>query len=277
MAQAEAQFVYRLQTVGGFGGKSDQLNAYNVFLGEPDFFARDLERYLAATPAVTRRRRVPLPGVRRRASRSASFRAVRSAWRSPTRCRPPFTDVTDRTRLPALAEDVPFTFPAIRKASLPNGLAIWTVQHRNIPVQTMVLLVRVGSSEDPGRSAGPRLAHGRHARRGRRRSRRARAERSAGPARGAVRHRGWSRRHVSHAHDAVPIQPSRLRARCRTSSRGRDFRHTSSIACGSCARTACGSFATCRQRSPIARLRRRCTARTRTGISRSARWTRSRP
>jgi zinc protease len=50
MAQAEAQFVYRLQTVGGFGGKSDQLNAYNVFLGEPDFFGRDLGRYLAATP-----------------------------------------------------------------------------------------------------------------------------------------------------------------------------------------------------------------------------------
>ncbi len=50
MAQAEAQFVYRLQTVGGFGGKSDQLNAYNVFLGEPDFFARDLGRYLATTP-----------------------------------------------------------------------------------------------------------------------------------------------------------------------------------------------------------------------------------
>src|SRR5206468_9714019 len=28
--QAEAQFMYRLQTIGGFGGKSDQLNAYNV-------------------------------------------------------------------------------------------------------------------------------------------------------------------------------------------------------------------------------------------------------
>ena len=37
-AQAEAQFVYRLQTVGGFGGKSDQLNAYNVFLRDPSFF-----------------------------------------------------------------------------------------------------------------------------------------------------------------------------------------------------------------------------------------------
>jgi zinc protease len=43
--QAEAQFMYRLQTVGGFGGKSDQLNAYNVFLGDPAYFDRDLARY----------------------------------------------------------------------------------------------------------------------------------------------------------------------------------------------------------------------------------------
>jgi zinc protease len=45
LAQAESHFIYRLQTVGGFGGKSDQLNAYNVFLGEPDFFDKDLDRY----------------------------------------------------------------------------------------------------------------------------------------------------------------------------------------------------------------------------------------
>ena len=53
-AQAEAQFVYRLQTVGGFGGKSDQLNAYNVFLDDPKFFTRDLARYLRATPETIR-------------------------------------------------------------------------------------------------------------------------------------------------------------------------------------------------------------------------------
>ena len=47
--QAEAQFIYRLQTVGGFGGKSDQLNAYNVFLDDPSFFERDLERYREVT------------------------------------------------------------------------------------------------------------------------------------------------------------------------------------------------------------------------------------
>jgi zinc protease len=45
-AQVEALFVSRLQTVGGFNGKSDQLNAYNTFLGEPGYFERDLQRYL---------------------------------------------------------------------------------------------------------------------------------------------------------------------------------------------------------------------------------------
>ena len=47
--QAESQFVFRLQTVGGFGGKSDQLNAYNVFKGDPAYFQRDLERYQVVT------------------------------------------------------------------------------------------------------------------------------------------------------------------------------------------------------------------------------------
>ena len=52
VSQAEAHFVSRLQTVGGFGGKSDQLNAYNVYLGDPGFFDRDLARYHAVTPAA---------------------------------------------------------------------------------------------------------------------------------------------------------------------------------------------------------------------------------
>jgi len=55
LAQAEAHFMYRLQTVGGFGGKSDQLNAYNVFRGNPDFFAGDLDRYRRATAESVQR------------------------------------------------------------------------------------------------------------------------------------------------------------------------------------------------------------------------------
>jgi len=52
LAQAEAHFMYRLQTLGGFGGKSDQLNAYAVLLHDPGYLARDLERYRRATTAA---------------------------------------------------------------------------------------------------------------------------------------------------------------------------------------------------------------------------------
>ena len=47
----EAAFVYGLQTVGGFGGKSDQLNAYAVFLKNPGSFQKDLDRYRMVTAA----------------------------------------------------------------------------------------------------------------------------------------------------------------------------------------------------------------------------------
>jgi zinc protease len=53
-AQAEAHFLYRLQTVGGFGGKSDQLNAYNILRGDPGFFAADLDRYRRASGDTVR-------------------------------------------------------------------------------------------------------------------------------------------------------------------------------------------------------------------------------
>jgi zinc protease len=54
LALTETAFVSRLQTVGGFGGKSDQLNNYNVFLGDPGYFSRDVERYRSADGASVR-------------------------------------------------------------------------------------------------------------------------------------------------------------------------------------------------------------------------------
>jgi zinc protease len=48
-AQAEAAFVYRVQSLGGFGGVADQLNAYYYHQREPDWFDADLARYTAAS------------------------------------------------------------------------------------------------------------------------------------------------------------------------------------------------------------------------------------
>ena len=43
----ETEFIDALQNVGGFGGRADRLNMYNFFTGDPDYAARDLERYLS--------------------------------------------------------------------------------------------------------------------------------------------------------------------------------------------------------------------------------------
>ena len=60
----------------------------------------------------------------------------------------------DRTRLPLVGPDPPFRFPEIRKRPLPNGLSVWTAEHRSVPVLTFVLLLAIGSATDPAESPG---------------------------------------------------------------------------------------------------------------------------
>jgi zinc protease len=48
-AQAESAFVYRVQSLGGFGGIADQLNTYYYHRREPDWFDADLARYTAVS------------------------------------------------------------------------------------------------------------------------------------------------------------------------------------------------------------------------------------
>ena len=45
--QIESSFYNRMERVGGFGGKADQLNAYFTNTGDPDWFNEDLARYRA--------------------------------------------------------------------------------------------------------------------------------------------------------------------------------------------------------------------------------------
>jgi zinc protease len=47
--QIESSFYDRMERVGGFGGKADQLNAYYTFTGDPDWFNEDLSRYRAVS------------------------------------------------------------------------------------------------------------------------------------------------------------------------------------------------------------------------------------
>src|SRR6202163_1797160 len=52
--QIESSFYNRMERVGGFGGKADQLNAYYTETGDPDWFNEDLARYRALSPSDVR-------------------------------------------------------------------------------------------------------------------------------------------------------------------------------------------------------------------------------
>jgi zinc protease len=55
----------------------------------------------------------------------------------------------DRSRLPDVGPDPTFTFPAIVRHTLRNGLRVCTVEHHSTPVITFTLQVDGGSSSDP--------------------------------------------------------------------------------------------------------------------------------
>jgi predicted Zn-dependent peptidase len=60
----------------------------------------------------------------------------------------------DRSKLPALGPEPGFTFPEIRRRALANGLRVWTVEHREVPLITFLVLMPVGAAADPADRPG---------------------------------------------------------------------------------------------------------------------------
>jgi len=55
----------------------------------------------------------------------------------------------DRTRLPGLGPEPTFTFPEIRRRTLDNGLRVSTVEHREVPIVSVLALIPAGAAADP--------------------------------------------------------------------------------------------------------------------------------
>jgi predicted Zn-dependent peptidase len=55
----------------------------------------------------------------------------------------------DRSRIPGLGPERPFTFPEIRRSALANGVRVCTVEHRAVPLIAVLALVPAGASSDP--------------------------------------------------------------------------------------------------------------------------------
>jgi zinc protease len=142
-----ADYVRSMQSIGGFRGLSDRLNEYYQFLGQPDMYRWDLQRYLDLTPegvtAAARRhlgadrlvaRVTPMPPVKPETSELATK--------------------FDRAPMPGQGPENPFKLPARQRFKLANGLDVVLVEYHNLPLVNCYLLVRGGSSSDPTQRAG---------------------------------------------------------------------------------------------------------------------------
>ena len=55
----------------------------------------------------------------------------------------------DRSKPPAVGPAPSLKLPAIQKSKLANGLAVWVVEHHEVPLVQVNLIVRSGSAADP--------------------------------------------------------------------------------------------------------------------------------
>jgi zinc protease len=165
----EAQTIYGMQNVGGFGGKSDQLNSYATFLGKPDYFQQDLDRYRKVTAAEVQKaantyltdKRLVFTVSPRPRTVQAGGPGGRRAADIPTSTAPSKAAAKeDKTSLGGLyvmpkPGAVPkLTLPKIERRKLSNGLEVLVVQHHELPVVSMNLVIKTGGAADPQDRAG---------------------------------------------------------------------------------------------------------------------------
>ena len=140
----EAGFIRRLQRVGGFGGKADQLNRYNTFTGDPGYLEADLARYYeASAKSIQEYARLYLTP-----SRRAVLHIVPQGSLAATDV------VVDRAVMPGSTGAVSFAPPSIQTATLSNGLELYLVEKHDLPLVEIQLNIMSGWSADPAGKPG---------------------------------------------------------------------------------------------------------------------------
>ena len=139
----EWSHVRQLATVGGFGGKANRLNSFNVFAGDPDLANRDMERFLAVQPEdVTR---VARTYVGDRVVRLQVLPEPKLSHAAPG---------IDRTVRPAPSLPGTFQPPLPQRHRLSNGLQLLVVEKREVPMVAFGVIFEMGAAGDPASLGG---------------------------------------------------------------------------------------------------------------------------
>jgi zinc protease len=139
----EATHYRQLAHIGGFGGRADQLNHFNLLARDPRLINSSLDRYLA----------VQREDILRVAESVLNQGQVRLRV-LPERALKPAASVVDRTVMPKPAAEPAFTPPVPSRRKLDNGLEIMVVEQRGLPIVAFGLLLRSGATADPSSLPG---------------------------------------------------------------------------------------------------------------------------
>ena len=139
----EAQYVHQLEQVGGFGGKADLLNFFNVFTGDPGRLNVDFDRYLSVRPA----------DVQRVAKQYLTAGRVRLVV-NPKPAVVAAEAVLDRTVQPGPGRPRRFEPPTPRRIAMAGGVDLLVVEKHEVPIVVAGVYLPGGAVLDPSDAPG---------------------------------------------------------------------------------------------------------------------------
>ncbi len=142
--KTKADIIRGLEEVGGFGGKAVNLARGELLLGDPGYFATELDELDAATPK----------GVL-----AAAKAWLGDGWHQLDVL--PFTEYSaaasgaDRSGgLPAVNAETTLAFPEIEQSTLSNGMKVYVANRSTVPVVNVALQFDAGFAADAGGKLG---------------------------------------------------------------------------------------------------------------------------
>jgi len=167
-----------LRSMEPLAGLATRVLYYDVFAGDPNYLRQDLTRYEQATPQsmaswaqriLAKNSRVlvnvepnpaaPIMGRLRYATAAPAAKAAPAHAGAPgtpptgmaSRITP---DAPFRSRLPAAGEKREFKIPPVKRLRLRNGLPVILAESHKLPLVSVNLVVKTGSSANPKDKAG---------------------------------------------------------------------------------------------------------------------------
>ena len=134
----ESRHINQMSRVGGFSGRANRLNFFNVFAANPNLFNTDLERYLEVSPEQ----------VSETARKYFGDRMVKMTVLPEPLYEHSVTFI-DRTIEPKPESTPRFEPPIPKRTTLRNGLNLLVLEKHELPTIAFGLILNTGASRDP--------------------------------------------------------------------------------------------------------------------------------